>query len=271
MCSIFMLIIVKSCFGQYKYIKLKKNSKFHLTYSLRFNIIILSRGTFLKRYNSVNKSWILFGFLIPILFFYLFSSVAYAYFTASAKTIEGAITTGIMKVAFSEDTEISVSAQTINGLAMLPGDSLTIKGSVENVGSASMYALLQVDLNIESSKNGDTINYTTMETRYYTVNVQDIDNDTEQDTDNDTELVYDEDEDVYTTGSTLIANGETKKFKMKYKLDGNSFDSDYQGKAIQIVVTVYAIQIVGLNDGIDGNTIDVDATNIMLGKNKATI
>ena len=228
-----------------------------MTYSLGFNIIILSRGTFLKRYNSVNKSWILFGFLIPILFFYLFSSVAYAYFTASAKTVEGTITTGIMKVAFSEDTEISVSAQTINGLAILPGDSLTIVGSVENVGSASMYALLQVDLNIESSKNGDIINYTTMETRYYTATG--------------TEMVYDEDEDVYTTGSTLIAKSGTKDFDMECTLDGDSFDSDYQGKAIQIVVTVYAIQIVGLNDGIDGNTIDVDATNIMLGKNRPTI
>lgn len=210
----------------------------------------------MKKYNRANKNWFLLGILIPIVLFYLSFNVAYAFFTATAKTADGIITTGIMKVQFSEDSEIVMIDESIESVFVLPGDTLTITGAVENIGTVPMYALLEVTINIEESRNGQTINYVTAEKNYYRVDT------------NGTKIRYDLVNDVYITGCTLINQDVATDFSIDYTLHGESYGSEYQGKAMQVIVKVYGIQTVNLNDGVSGNTIDVDATNILLGKDK---
>ena len=211
----------------------------------------------MKRYNAVNQKWILLGILIPILLFYLSYGVVYAYFTATAKNAEGTITTGILKVKFSDTTDVSVSEQSINDVSILPGDTVVISGSVVNDGTVPMYALLVIQVNVEESRIGDEITYTTVETSYYNAAG--------------TQLVYNATDDIYTTGSTLIAKSGTSGFSISYTFEGESYGSEYQGKAVQILVMARAIQTVNLDDGVTTNDGGAqDATNILLGKNKAT-
>ncbi len=211
----------------------------------------------MKRYNAVNQKWILLGILIPIIIFYLSYGVVYAYFTATAKNTEGTITTGIIKVKFSDDAIISVADQAINNVSILPGDTVTISGSVVNDGTVSMYALLIVQVKVEESRQGEEITYTTVETAYYNAAG--------------TKLVYDATNDIYTTGSTLIEKSANQGFSIEYTFEGENYGPEYQGKAIQVLVTARAIQTVNLDDGVNTNDgYAQDATNILLGKNKAT-
>lgn len=197
------------------------------------------------------------GVLIPILLFCLSYGVVYAYFTATAKKAEGTITTGIIKVKFSDDSAISAIGQAIDKVSLLPGDTITIAGSVVNDGTVSMYALLIVEVKVEESRQGEEITYTTVETAYYNAAG--------------TKLVYDATNDIYTTGSTLIDKGGNKGFSIEYTFAGEDYGPEYQGRAIQVLVTARAIQTVNLNDGVMTNDgFAQDATNILLGKNKVT-
>lgn len=199
----------------------------------------------------------MFGLIIPIILFYLSFGVSFAYFTASAKSIDGEITTGIIKVAVTDEDGDTVSSasyiDTYSGY-LLPGGLINIAGYLKNGGTVPMYALLEVAFMIENGEDNEGNKVFLEKTvSYYTVGGADGE---ECD-----EMVLGAG-DRYTTSSTVLQKDDILPFSITYTISGEVDETD-AGKEVRVKVVARALQFANVADG-------VEATNILLGKGANT-
>ena len=177
--------------------------------------------------NTVNNKWVLFGIILPLIVFLLAMNIVYALFTASSKTLasDGHNTSSI-KIGFSSGTtlngtEISSASGTITNL--LPGDTITLAGAVENNGASDLYFIINFKLTMTVNNN-----VIVMASSNYTFNGN---------------TIVALDGENYTDATSLAVSG-SKNFTLNYTLDVN-YDNTYQGATIGYNLSGYAIQTVG--------------------------
>ena len=108
----------------------------------------------MKKYNSYSFKWLLIWIILPILLFFIAMSSVYAYFTATAKSQEGELSTAIIRVGFSEDTASSiVNSNDVITTNVLPGSTIVVNGSVVNTGTMPIYSILEFLITVEGETN----------------------------------------------------------------------------------------------------------------------
>lgn len=194
--------------------------------SFEFIIIIILGGS-LKKYNCLNLKGVLIWILCPILVFLVAMGGVYAYFTATAQERQASMTTAIVRVGFSDDTNISIAtdstSQVLNNI--LPGSTVTIDGSVINTGTISLYAILYLTVNVAGDSSA-------LIEAYYTADG----------------TVITENDNTYSTTATLIDVSSNTDFELSYSFDFEAFDNSYQGRSVNVTVTAYAIQVQNIQD-----------------------
>ncbi len=185
----------------------------------------------------MNFKEILIGLSIVILVFLITMGSTFAYFTATAKKNQTNFSLAMIKIGFTEDTtmQIITSSTGSTSLNVLPGDKVSYKGSVKNIGNKPLFAILEFQVEIEGKDKPLT-------RVYYTA-------------DGNTRITKEADE--YITPSTLIKEGEIESFTVAFRLNPNIYNNEYKNKKIRLKVVAHAIQYDNIID-------PVLATNIMM-------
>lgn len=176
-------------------------------------------------------------------------NTVYAYFTASSTAPAKVTHTGSIDVTFDVDDASSIVATTETGTTkIIPGDTLTLSGTVTNVGTADAYVILAYAIKIQ--KVGAQ-GYETLAQNHLTFNAEN-------------NLV----EITGTTGNypnlaTLIKtteNDNSKSFAstnaITYKFDAQTYDNSFQNAKIKYEISAYAIQTAHITQA--------DATDMLL-------
>lgn len=190
-------------------------------------IIIIIVGGSLKKYNNINLKGVLIWVLCPILVFLLAMGGVYAYFTATAQERQTNVSTAIVRVGFSDDTNFSIStdstSQVLNNI--LPGSTISIDGSVLNTGTISLYAILALNISIEGEASS-------LVESFYTADGTAISTTGS----------------TYSNTATVIDVSNSTDFELSYSFDFYDFDDSYQGRDVSVTVTAYAIQVENIED-----------------------
>ena len=188
----------------------------------------------MKKYTYSNSKWVLLGMILPILAFFFSLNVVYAYFTASATSGNVNVPTGAIKIGFVEE-ELGVKLAETETVVenILPGYTIDVCGTIKNVGTVSLYAVVEVELKLDGSL---------VHSEYLTPSG--------------TKLVYDSINKKYTTEAQTMAKDEEQIFTFTYKFDFYKYDNTYNGKEVKVNIAVHAIQTY--------NVTAVDATNMLL-------
>ncbi len=173
----------------------------------------------MKKYNKLDKKWLLLGILIPFLLFSLTFSMAYSFFTATANQITINRTASIICIG-SENTIKSIQ----DNASIAPGDTLTLQTRIKNVGTAPIYCFLKFDMIIgESSAPTETIQ------KFYTFSEGNL---VEFSTSN----ILD---------SFILSSEGTTSYKdvvINYNFDALTYTNYIMGQPVNYTLTAYSIQ-----------------------------
>ena len=196
--------------------------------------IILKVGGSLKKHNSVNLNMLLIGIIIPILVFFAIVNVVYAYFTAKPLPIEGSTGTGTIILQLTDGTETQVnSIAKTDSTKLVPGDTLSVVGTIENAGTAHFYVVFEFEVKVKKESESE---FSTVLSSYYTI----VD-------DTATEITVEDG--VYSATAFVIeaanddkTNEYTKDFEISYIFDGETYDNDYKNASVEYTLKISAIQ-----------------------------
>ena len=198
------------------------------------NIIILIIGGSLRKDNNISVKWLISRMIVPILAFFLCLDITYAYFTATASGVNSSTTTGQVILTFNSATT-NGTTMTSGGASigtLFPGDSLTVAAVVRNSGDVPIYAIVKLDL---------VINSVTVDSKYYTATG--------------TQLTYTGSgpSTYYTTGaSEIAASSNASAFNYVYNIPTN-FGNTYQGTSASITISGYGIQKANISSAIEAS------------------
>lgn len=189
----------------------------------------------MKTYNNFTNHKILLGFLLPILAFFISMNATFAYFTSSVELDKSTTQTGTITIKITDDTAWKVNSSSISASTkLIPGDTLTVEGKVENAGNTQFYAILQLKINV--TKSGETT-ANTVANKYYTYSGTTL-----------KEIVVKGDGSVTATAFIVDApnanktNTYTKAFSIPYTFDFYQFDNSYKNAKVNYYVYAHAIQ-----------------------------
>lgn len=167
---------------------------------------------------------VLWGLIIPILVFLLVFNGSYAYFTATAKAQNSTTTTAIIRIGFTDDiaTTIKESGATVTRAKLIPGDSVTFKGTVQNTGTADFYAIVSYELEVIKTDNTSSI----VKSGYLNAAGS--------------ELVMSDG--VYTTAATPMAVNAINSFEVSHEFDFFEYDNTYKNAQVIFRAKAQAIQ-----------------------------
>lgn len=180
----------------------------------------------MKKYTYSNSRWVLLGLIAPILMFFFAMNSVYAYFTATAQSQKSSVSTGSIKLEFTEDISTTQNAiAVVEGTAIYPGQTFNFSGTVKNTGNSSLYAILVWNVVVVNEDDSETILYT----EYYTPTGAKL-------TKND--------DDSY-SGAVTMAQNATQTFNLEYSFGfyDNSLN-EHQGKEVKFVFNARGIQTV---------------------------
>lgn len=178
---------------------------------------------------------VLLGIIIPFLVFFISMNTTYAFFTATATKKESTTTTATVQITFKTDGVSTVSASTESGEAMvIPGDTLTLTGSLTNVGSADAYAIMEFIVTVQ--KTGST-DIETVCKKYYTFVDSTL-----------TEITGTENN--YSTNAGIITSNTSKHFTstnaLTFTFTGATYDNSYKNATMNYYINASAIQTANL-------------------------
>ena len=189
---------------------------------------------------------------MPILAFFISMNATFAYFTSSVELDKSTSQTGVIKIAITDDTAWKVNSASISASTkLIPGDTLSVEGKVENAGNAQFYAILQLKINVK--KVGEAV-ATTIGNKYYTYSGTTL-----------KEIVVKGDGSVTSTAFIVDApnanktNTYTKAFSIPYTFDFYEFDNSYKNATVTYSVHAHAIQTKNLTD-------TTAVTKVLIGK-----
>ena len=114
---------------------------------------MLKIGGSLKKHNKCNMNMLLIGILIPLLIFFAVYNVTYAYFTAKTQPSEGSADSGTVFITLANPTTTHIfeAEATLESSRtyILPGDKLSICGTIENGGTTAVYILFELKVTIK--------------------------------------------------------------------------------------------------------------------------
>ena len=171
-------------------------------------------------------------------------NATFAYFTATAAKKEATSTTGVVSIKFSNTKELVNSVETTSSTLLLPGDTLSLTGTVENAGSAQVYVLLEF---IVSVKKSDSTTEETVLHEYYTFVSSTL-----------TEITGTMGNYSINAGTIDATTNNTKSFSLSHKFDGATYDDTYQKAEVTYILYGYAVQ--------SANISAADATDLLFEK-----
>lgn len=116
----------------------------------------------MKKYNQANLKWVIIGIVLPILVFFSVGGVL-AYFSATIAPEQTTITAASVNLVFNPDvnststlnssgsaleTSVYSSRAVTHSSNIIPGDTVTINGSIKNNGNVPIYTILQFEVYI---------------------------------------------------------------------------------------------------------------------------
>ena len=201
----------------------------------------------MKKYNRANKKWYIVGLVLPILLFFVTVNVAYAYFTAVASN-RATANTPIIKISF-QDGSSTVNSTPITGTTtLIPGDSISISGRVNNSGDKDIYAIITFKIQI-TKQNGAT---ETAVSKYYSLENSKL------------REIKGSEGNFSKHAFTLATDETTSNFSVSHKFSFNKYNNSYKNALIHYELAADAIQ----KDGIDTN---ITATDLIMGEHKSSI
>ena len=178
--------------------------------------------------------------------FFVVVNLTYAYFSSHAYIADINESTGTIdiliqkNIAYTKTSIVNGGESTVTigtSTTVLPGDTLTLAGTLENKGERKCYAILEL---IVTAKKTSATTYETIDKLYS------FDGYTFYSYDGITLTAYDADGE--TTALTIEApnadkdNTYTSDFELSYIFDGNTFDDDYKNSEVKYTLSAYAIQ-----------------------------
>lgn len=208
--------------------------------------IMLKIGGRLKKHNKCNLNMVLIGIFIPLLIFFAIINVTYAYFTAQTAPAEGVTDSGVVLIKVNEipTTKISEGATTVSRTTLLPGDTLSICGKIENGGTTAVYVLFQMKITIKKSGPGSA--ETVVDSFFTIVKNASTGKDEQKEI-----HVTDNGNGTFTYSNTAFkidapnadkTNAYTKDFEVSYTLDGDTYNNDYKKATVTYSLNITAIQ-----------------------------
>ena len=225
---------------------------FYLTLFLLF--IMLKVGGSLKKHNKCNKNMVLIGIVVPLLIFFAMINVTYAYFTARPLPFEGATTSGLVLVRLNGDIKTKInSTETTATSKLLPGDTLSVCGTVENAGTTAIYVLFELEILVTKQGSDDAeqemLEYFTLVDGTATqINVT---------TNDDGTKTYSSTAFYIESANEDKTNEFTKDFEISHVFDGEKYNNDYKNASVTYTLKVTSIQ----RDSMEGST---HATEILM-------
>lgn len=200
---------------------------------------MLKVGGSLKKHNKGNFNMVLLGIIIPILTFFAAVNVTYAYFTARAAEMTDSAATGSLLIKLSTDTQAKINSTVLTGTTkLLPGDTLSIDGTVENAGTNSFYAILQLTITVTKAASGSTAE--TALSAFYTIQGS-------------TAVKIVETSGTYSAHAFVVdaanedkTNTYTKAFSLPHVFDGETYNNDYKNASVTYALKAVAIQNVAI-------------------------
>lgn len=166
--------------------------------------------------------------IVPILMFFFAMNSVYAYFTATATPQSASVSTGIIKLEFSEGINATQnSVAVVDGAIIYPGQSFNFAGTIKNSGNASLYAILVWDVVLVDGNNNEKV----LLTEYYTPAgvklTKNLDN-------------------TYSSAQEMAKNA-TQSFSLNYTFDFNEIGNKDQGKTVKFVFNARGIQTANIS------------------------
>ena len=193
----------------------------------------------MKKYNNFNYNTFFLWITSSLLVFLLAINVTYSYF--SAKTLSQSSTeTAVLSINFSDDTKMFANTQTVvDGVKLLPGDTLTATGKVENNGELQVYTLIKFDIRVKKTTDEKP---STVAIKYYTL----IGNDS-------TEII--ENNETYSHNAFTINSDDSKNFSISYKFDFYEYNNEYMNATVSYTLTALAIQYIAIANATEATTL----------------
>ena len=180
----------------------------------------------MKKYTYSDSKWVLVGLIVPILMFFFAMNSVYAYFTAAAELQNYSMSTGSIKLEFTEGISATQNSMAVvEGSNIYPGQTLSFSGTIKNTGGSPLYAILVWDIVVVNEDDSETVLYT----EYYTPAG--------------TKLTQKADSSY--SGAVEMVKNATQSFNLSYTFDfyDESLD-EHQGKAVKFIFNARGIQTV---------------------------
>ena len=180
-------------------------------------------------------------------------NATYAYFTASAKAADGIAQTATLLVTVSDDTAGSINSSTItSSTKIIPGDILTINGSVVNDGNVQAYVILEFKVTTTKSGAGSS---TVEEHKFYSLSGTNL-------------IEITGSNGTYSVNAFAIdapnenrTNTYSKNFKIDYLFNVYDYDNSYKNAQATYTVTAHAIQTANIASAATATTLLLEKAN----------
>lgn len=190
----------------------------------------------MKKYNNFDSHMVLLGIIIPFLVFFISMNSTFAYFTATATKQQSAGQTASVQITFKTNGVSTVTATTKSGnVKIIPGDTLSIGGTITNSGTTDAYVLIKYVLRIQKA---GTSYIETKEKKYLVfdeqknlVNVE-------------TNGILDTTQFAKIISSTANQNSIdfTGDEQLTHSFEGQKYDNSYKNAKVEYELCAYAIQ-----------------------------
>ena len=184
---------------------------------------------------------ILLGIIIPVLAFFIAINAAYAYFTATTTTSVSSETAQLI-INFTDSTNVYADSEIITtSTLLLPGETISASGSVENPGNVQAYTIIKFEVLV--TKLG-AASSEVIEQHYYTIS-------------NSTLTEITENNDELSDTAFVLNPRDSQTFEVEYVLDFNYFDNEYQQATVTYTLQACSIQTMLMTDA-------TEATELLL-------
>ncbi|MBE7076569.1 MAG: hypothetical protein E7374_01610 [Clostridiales bacterium] len=215
----------------------------------------------MKKYNTIDSKWIFFAVVVPLLVFLFAVGGVYSYYTSTGAGVKEQTATGTLKIGYTTSSCLNINGkqvgmydeeeQKIVESIIVPGETVSFTGGLENVGNVSLYALVHVQIvvfNVVLEENQPAQNIL-LEDIYLDANGEEINVET-----------------GVLGNSTYLEPNETTGFEISYTPDINAFDNRFQGKPILMRLSAKGIQYRHVENAslATGLMIDRENTNLLV-------
>ena len=186
----------------------------------------------MKRYNKINSKILFTWIFTSILVFLFVVNVAYAYFTAEF-SLNSSFGTATLTIQFSDETDLFTNSQPITSQTyLLPGDTISASGKVENVGDLDAYVVIKFKLSVKKAEEENPV---VLEENFYTLSdgvateIKKVDGE-------------------YTNFAFVINNDDEESFEFTYTFDFNTYGNEYKNATVSYSLEAYALQTATITD-----------------------